>query len=1162
MKQTVPILRNGTLLYHHQGVTHTIGVGTPAWEQWLLNATVFIVEHEQGTFTARKERAGNGRGGWYWRAYRSCNGLRHRMYIGKAEELTLLRLHEVAVLLAQGSRCSQDQVCPVPPEPEHKAVQHREKHSAQATIPIKQQARDHLAYRRRYPVLLTTKLSLPFIRTQVVMRPHLLESLHHIPQHSLTLISAPAGFGKTTLLSTWCMTSQSTQRTLSMRTGSTKRASEATPVQDEIVSPASVAWLSLDESDNDSTSFWHYVIAALETLQPGIGDDALALLFSTQPPPINVILTVLINAINSLPHDCVLVLDDYHLIEAQAVHDALSFFLDHMPAPLHLVIASRSDPPLPLARLRARRHLFELGAAELRFTVEETRVFLNEVTELHLAEEVIAALDARIEGWIVGLQMVALALSGHKDRAGFVETLTDSSFIHRHIIDYLLDEVLNQQSLQIQTFLLQTSILNRLHSSLCEAVMEQTSSQDMLKVLEQKHLFLVPLDDQGKWYRYHHLFADVLRSSLRRLYPERIPELYLRASVWYEQHELIHEAISYALMAAEFERAATLIEQNAQATATLWVRSEFGRLRGWLEALPETVVRHRPHLCILHASVLLRATQSDIPEVLKVITARLQDAEAGLLVRTPGPECQAMYGELAALSASLAYMQGDTTHAIAQAPRALDLLPQWHVPLRVLAAQTLFNAYRLDGNMMAASSVLGELVTMSQSSHDIYSALLALSNLALLQISQGDLHQAAATYSRALHLAEQTRQQFIPSIYIGLSMVLLEWNEVEAATRYLMQGIEQTKMGCDPGTEVFGYQMLAEVKWAKGDIDSSLAALTEIERVMQHHSIFSQGTLPAMIHFFLAAIRTRLYLSRQDLHAANRWAQTCTPLSNEPLTRFRLFELSVLARVHLVNNRFQEALPLLERLLSVAEETQNLESLLPGLLLQAQALYIQGDVVQAITILCRALSLAEPGGYIRTIINEGVTMQTLLEKLLALQTANEILTHPGNDASHLGLRIPLCNELRSTQSAEQIGSFASDRMQGRLRSSSAQAVSKQGLAVQQTGRANRVYPVSRDYVCRLLAAFEVQQTGPTGTQPQKHVRRRAYNASQPVVEALSVRELEVLHLMGDGFSNRGIAQELILAEGTIKSHAKRIYAKLHVKNRMQAVMQARMLGLL
>ena len=470
--------------------------------------------------------------------------------------------------------------------------------------------------------LLRTKFYIPPVRPELVSRPHLVERLNAGPRsgHKLTLISAPAGFGKTTLLSEWVAGCEQP-----------------------------VAWLSLDEGDNDPARFWVYFVAALQTVQAGIGATSLTALQAPQPPPIESALTPLINEIAAIPDPFALVLDDYHLITAQAIHDALAFLLDHLPPQMHLIIATRADPPLPIARLRGRGQLTELRQTDLRFTPDEAAAFLNQVMGLGLSAEDVAALEARAEGWIAGLQMAAVSMQGQEDVAGFIRAFTGSD---RYILDYLVEEVLQRQPESVQTFLLQTAILDRLTGPLCDAVWDKSPTcptadggQAMLERLEQANLFIVPLDNERRWYRYHRLFADLLRSRLQQVHPDLAPTLHRRASKWYEENGLMAPAIEYALSAGDFERAANLIEQTAEATL---MRSEVATFLNWVEALPDDVVRAWPRLGVFHgmASVL-----SGGP--LHVAQSRLQDAAAdeaaGLLS-----------GEGTAFRAWIAVIRGDT----------------------------------------------------------------------------------------------------------------------------------------------------------------------------------------------------------------------------------------------------------------------------------------------------------------------------------------------------------------------------------------------------------------------------------------------------------------------------------------------------------------------
>ncbi len=451
------------------------------------------------------------------------------------------------------------------------------------------------------PPILATKLYVPPPRPQFVPRPRLIEHLNDGLQvgSKLTLIAAPAGFGKTTLLSEWLNAKSEGGRT-----------------------PPSVlrGWVKDEsgETTHPSSFNLHPFIAALQTIDAGIGAEALDRLQDRQPPPAELILTTLINELAVTPQDIILVLDDYHLIEIQPIHAALTFLLDHLPRQLHLVIASRSDPALPLARLRARGELTDLRAGDLRFTPDEAATFLNQVMGLGLSAENVAALETRTEGWIAGLQMAALSMQGREDIVHFVQAFAGS---HRYIIDYLVEEVLQRQPESVRSFLLQTCILDRLGGPLWDAVTVQADGSGRLQALERANLFVVPLDDQRQWYRYHHLFADVLRARLQEAQPERVPVLHRRASEWYEQNELPVEAVQHALAAEAFERAASLVEL---AWPALGRRRQDATLRGWLKALPDELVRGRPVLSVYFASALLMGGE------LEAVEPHLRDAERWL----------------------------------------------------------------------------------------------------------------------------------------------------------------------------------------------------------------------------------------------------------------------------------------------------------------------------------------------------------------------------------------------------------------------------------------------------------------------------------------------------------------------------------------------------
>src|SRR5918998_2391608 len=437
--------------------------------------------------------------------------------------------------------------------------------------------------------ILATKLYIPPRRPNVVLRSRLLDRLNAGLHRKLTLVSAPAGFGKTTLASAWAAT---------------------------YVRP--VAWLSLDEGDSDPARFLTYLVAALQTIAPAIGAGLLGVLQSPQPPPAESLLTALLNEIATIPDDVVLVLDDYHVVDARPVDDALTFLLEHLPPQLHLVITTREDPQLPLARFRVRGQMTELRAADLRFTAAEAAEFLNRVMGLDLAAADIAALDERTEGWIAGLQLAALSMQGHQDVPGFIRAFAGDN---RYIVDYLVEEVLERQPAGVRSFLLQTAILDRLHGSLCDAITGQVDGKLRLEVLERGNFFVVPLDDQRHWYRYHHLFAEVLSAHLRTEQPEQIASLHRRASVWYEQHGSAVDAIHHALTAEDFARAADLLELAVPAMSS--GRQETTVL-GWLKSLPDELIRCRPVLSAVYAHVLL-----DSGEV-EGVDNRLWDAEQWL----------------------------------------------------------------------------------------------------------------------------------------------------------------------------------------------------------------------------------------------------------------------------------------------------------------------------------------------------------------------------------------------------------------------------------------------------------------------------------------------------------------------------------------------------
>jgi LuxR family maltose regulon positive regulatory protein len=552
--------------------------------------------------------------------------------------------------------------------------------------------------------ILATKLYVPPPQPRVVLRPRLIGRLNDGLHRKLTLISAPAGFGKSTLLSEWLAGCQRPP-----------------------------AWLSLDEGDNDPTRFVAYLLAALQTIAANIGESVVGALQSTQPPLTESILTALLNEISTVPDDFVLVLDVYHVIDARAVDDALTFVFEHLPPQMHLVIATREDPNLPLARLRVRGQLSELRADDLRFTPDEAAKFLNQAMGLNLSAEDITALETRTEGWIAGLQLAAISMQGHNDTTNFIKSFTGG---HHLVLDFLVEEVLQQQPESIQTFLLRTSILDRLCGSLCDAVLldPSGSGQETLEYIERANLFLVPLDNERRWYRYHHLFADLLQQRLHQGTASStgdevgdVTELHSRASVWYEDNGLELEAFQHAAAAHDVERAERLIEGEG---VPLYFRGTAAPVLKWLESLPKTVLDARPSLWVIYGSALLLVGQ------VTGVEQELQAAEAALQGTESDGTTQDLVGRIASMRATLAVIQHDVETIIAQSRRALEFLHSDNLPVRTAAAWTLGYAYQLQGDRAAASRAYTEIISIGKSSGDSIYTIAA--TLSLGQVQEAD----------------------------------------------------------------------------------------------------------------------------------------------------------------------------------------------------------------------------------------------------------------------------------------------------------------------------------------------------------------------------------------------------------------------------------------
>lgn len=800
--------------------------------------------------------------------------------------------------------------------------------------------------------ILATKLYIPSPRRKNVLRPHLVDRLNEGLSSGckLTLISAPAGFGKTTLVSTW--------------------ATE---------SGRPVAWLSVDEGDRDLARFIAYLVAALQTIKPGIGEAIFATLQSPQPLQPDAILTSLLNEISTIPEPFLIILDDYHTVDFQEIDRVPAFLVEHQPMQMHLVIATREDPILPLARMRARGQLNELRADDLRFTSSEAAEFLNQMMGLSLSKEDIAALEIRTEGWIAGLQLAALSMQSRRDTDSFIQSFTGS---HRFVLDYLVEEVLQRQPEHIRRFLLQTSILDRLCGSLCNAITTQEDGKAMLETLERGNLFVIPLDDRRHWYRYHHLFAEMLRTYLTEEQADLVPTLHRRASAWFEQNDLPAEAIRHALSAEDFEHAADLIER-------VWLEMDLSYQSAawliWAKALPDELIRTRPVVCVGYAWALLGVGEIEASE------ARLQDAERCLdlaqdsstrIVVVDTAEFRSLPASIEAARAYRALALGDIPATKTHARKALALVSDAETVHRTQATALLGMAEYAEGDLAAAEEEFLKFQALMWQANDLANAISITFILANIKLAQGRLLEAVNAYRQSLRLAETRGSTFfigISDLYRGLSELLCEQGDLEGATQYLLTAQKLGERGAQTGWPHRLCVTQARIKEIQGDLEGALRILDEAEHQ------YVRNPLPDRP---VGALKAKVWARLGLLAEALSWVREQNLSPDDDLSYLREFEHLTLARVLIVRYlteradvHLQAALKLLARLLQAAELGGRNGSVIEILVLQSLANQVQGSLPRALTALERALVLAEPQGYVRVFVDEGDAMRSLLEKL-------------------------------------------------------------------------------------------------------------------------------------------------------------------------------------
>jgi LuxR family maltose regulon positive regulatory protein len=772
----------------------------------------------------------------------------------------------------------------------------------------------------------------------------------------LTLISAPAGFGKTTLLVDWVHRHKI---------------------------PA--AWFSVDKGDNDPLHFLTYVVLGLQTLETGTGKAALTMLKSPQPPAIEPILINLLNDISRISTNLSLVLDDYHLVDAKPIHDLIAFLLENLPEQMHLIIATRSDPPLPLARFRSQNLLTELRAADLSFTVDEAASLFNQSLDLRLSIRDIQLLETRTEGWAAGMQLAALSLQGRKDPSDFIKGFTGDN---RYIADYLTEEVLSRQPENLRNFLLQSSILKRLCGPLCDAVTDQENSQQVLNSLEKANLFVIPLDDERCWYRYHHLFADLLEQRLRMNQGDRVSEFHRRASQWFAQNGFKNEAVDHALIAQDNDYAAQLIEEIAEID---WDRARESQLLRWFKKLPDKNIDANPKLCIFYARELFKSGYMDDAE------KKLQTAEQ-MLESTSISELnkEGLLGRIAVIRAYISTRRGDLSGTITFSKQALKLLPQGDLNWRSVAATTL-GMGNVTGKLVEQQQAFIEAMKISKAAGNVYYHIFAGSCLGSILFRRGKLKEAEDLNRQLLSLAiengiEQTG--IAGSLYGSLGNILCEWNDFDEGMRLLNKGIELSELGRDPVILASCQIGLLRALMYRMDIAGALKLMDEItERA-------GNFALPPWVISPIAAFKVFFWLATGDLNAAVNWAQENGLSIDDKISNLYQLEYLTLAHILIAQNKLDDADHLLQRLIETAKDGDHVYMLIEMRLCRLKIFMLKAETASAMAELQSALALAESGGCIMIFVSKGKPVADLLEEMVSVKKRDHDPSQAGFSLSY------------------------------------------------------------------------------------------------------------------------------------------------------------------